>query len=149
MTIPMAIAVIDELKTMEDQTGIDNESLDEIDEESKADESWIEDNDENPKKENNSRMKNMQTAFLLAIPYSCHVGGVATLTGTAPNLLLNKYWVEQYPDSPISLSYAEWLGFGIFYSFVLLLVFVVYMNLFFLGFRCESDRNKEEAVRYI
>jgi sodium-dependent dicarboxylate transporter 2/3/5 len=80
---------------MDDQTGIENDAFEEAEiddsEENKSDESWIEDNEESPKKEDNSRMKNMQSAFLLAIPYSCHVGGVATLTGTAPNLLLNEY----------------------------------------------------------
>ena len=45
----MAIAVIDELKTMEDQTGIDNDAFEET-ENDKSDESWIGDNEENPKK---------------------------------------------------------------------------------------------------
>ncbi|CBY39692.1 unnamed protein product [Oikopleura dioica] len=151
MTIPMAIAVIDELKTMEEhsQTGIANSAFDENDEERKVDETCFDDIEDKPKKEEKSRTRNIETAFLLAIPYSCHVGGVATLTGTAPNLLLNEYWAEQYPDSPITLSYAEWMGFGILYSFVLLLVFGLYMNLFFLGFRCETNKDKEEAVSKI
>ncbi|MGH0152434.1 UNVERIFIED_CONTAM: hypothetical protein FKN15_059116 [Acipenser sinensis] len=52
--------------------------------------------------------KNVWKGFLIAIPYSASIGGTATLTGTAPNLLLvGSLKKQDVPDKFESLTPAE------------------------------------------
>ena len=153
MTIPIAIAVIDELKKTEEdaQKGIENASFEEADKNGieEVQETDFDQIEVKPKqsKKRSAKAENIGKAILLAIPYACSVGGTSTLTGTAPNLVLNEYWAEQYPDSPISLSYTEWMGFGIVNSICILIVMILYLNVFFIGIRCDSNKEEEKAVR--
>ncbi|CAG5110903.1 Oidioi.mRNA.OKI2018_I69.chr2.g5251.t1.cds [Oikopleura dioica] len=148
MTIPIGIAVIEELKKVQDdkqKTGIDNESYDDFDEADKETDFDTIDFEEKQTK-SSLNLKNFGKAILLTIPYSCTVGGSASLTGTNSNLVLSDYWADQFPDSPISLSYTEWMGFGIVNSICFLFVMIIYLNVFFFGFRCESNKEEEQAV---
>ena len=50
------------------------------------------------------------TALVLGIAYACSIGGIGTLIGTPPNLILAAFLRSQYG---IELSMAQWLGVGL------------------------------------
>lgn len=56
-------------------------------------------------------------ALMLAIAYSASIGGVATLIGTPPNLVLAGVVQETYG---IEITFSKWIVFGLPISFILL-----------------------------
>lgn len=55
-------------------------------------------------------MQPFGTALLLGIAYACSIGGIGTLVGTPPNLVLAAYVREHYG---IDLGMARWLAIGL------------------------------------
>ncbi|MBI1289686.1 DASS family sodium-coupled anion symporter [bacterium] len=58
-------------------------------------------------------------AMMLAIAYGASIGGVATLVGTPPNLVLAKQLHSAFPEAP-PLGFTEWMIFGVPLALVLL-----------------------------
>ena len=54
------------------------------------------------------KIHNFSVTLLLAIAYSCTLGGVATLIGTPPNLVLAKMLTVLFPDAP-EISFGSWM----------------------------------------
>ncbi len=54
--------------------------------------------------------KAMSTALVLGIAYGCSIGGVATLVGSPPNLILAAFLNEQYA---IQVTMFDWLAVGL------------------------------------
>jgi len=51
---------------------------------------------------------NFSVALLLSIAYSCTLGGVATLIGTPPNLVMVKMLEVLFPNAPV-ISFSSWI----------------------------------------
>jgi solute carrier family 13 (sodium-dependent dicarboxylate transporter), member 2/3/5 len=51
-------------------------------------------------------------AVMLGIAYACSIGGMATLVGTAPNLVLVATMKTIFPDAP-AIGFAQWMLFGL------------------------------------
>lgn len=64
-------------------------------------------------------------ALMLAIAYSASIGGMATLIGTPPNLVLAGIVQELYG---IEISFAQWFQFGLPISIVLLFICWQYLT---------------------
>jgi sodium-dependent dicarboxylate transporter 2/3/5 len=60
-------------------------------------------------------------ALLLAIAYSCTIGGIATLIGTPPNLIFQRMYKINFPDNPM-IRFSEWMVFGVPLSITMLLI---------------------------
>ncbi|KAL3762567.1 hypothetical protein ACHAW5_003105 [Stephanodiscus triporus] len=54
----------------------------------------------------------LEKAVLLAIAYSASIGGMASLIGSATNLVFAEQYRTIFPDA-IEISFTKWLGFGI------------------------------------
>ncbi len=72
-------------------------------------------------------------ALMLCIAYSASIGGMATLIGTPPNLVLAGVVQETYG---IELTFSKWFTFGFPLSILLLFVCWIYLTRF--GFRFEQ-----------
>ena len=65
--------------------------------------------------------------LMLSIAYSASIGGIATLIGTPPNLVLAGVISETYG---IEITFSQWLKFGLPISFILLFLTWVYLTRF-------------------
>ncbi|XP_078363152.1 Na(+)/citrate cotransporter-like isoform X1 [Oculina patagonica] len=72
-------------------------------------------------------------AMMLAVAYAANIGGTATLTGTAPNLVFSGQVNSLYPNSP-GFSFASWFGYAFPQMVVLLFVAWFWIQLIFLKF---------------
>merc|ERR1719192_2884599 len=120
--IPIVTAVLEELKKNQKESGVTNEAYAENDvvpleaqesseevtdfdnESQKSQKSFTKkEADESPRNSTENVEKNelslVEKGMVLCVPYACSVGGTTTLTGTAPNLVLQELWQEKYPDA--------------------------------------------------
>ncbi|MEO0581259.1 MAG: DASS family sodium-coupled anion symporter [Bacteroidota bacterium] len=74
-------------------------------------------------------------ALMLAIAYSASIGGMATLIGTPPNLVLAGIVQETYG---IEISFTQWLIFGLPISVILLFLCWRYLTHFAFSFKQKS-----------
>ncbi len=74
-------------------------------------------------------------ALMLAIAYSASIGGMATLIGTPPNLVLAGVVQELYG---IEITFAQWFKFGLPISICLLTICWVYLTRFAFKFKYDK-----------
>jgi sodium-dependent dicarboxylate transporter 2/3/5 len=65
-----------------------------------------------------------KVAFALSVPVAANIGGIATPIGTPPNAVALKYLVDEY-----SVSFGEWMAFGV--PFVVVMLFIAWLLLIF------------------
>ncbi len=58
------------------------------------------------------RSSNFSKSLMLAIAYSCTIGGIATLIGTPPNLIFHRMYKINFPNEPM-IKFSEWMAFGV------------------------------------
>ena len=73
--------------------------------------------------------KKIQVPMLLGIAYCASIGGMATLTGTAPNLVMAEFSSGKLTDP---VSFASWFAFG---APISLLLFLLVVGFFWVKFR--------------
>ena len=71
-------------------------------------------------------------ALVLGVAYAANIGGMATLTGTGPNLVLAGQLTTLYEGAD-GLSFASWLGFALPLSMLVLAMAWALLWLFFLS----------------
>jgi len=62
--------------------------------------------------EKNNPNSNIYVPLLLGLAYASSIGGVATLVGTAPNMIFFGYYEQFFPNE-IKISFSKWLIFGL------------------------------------
>ncbi|MCA9136925.1 MAG: DASS family sodium-coupled anion symporter [Planctomycetales bacterium] len=83
-------------------------------------------------------------ALMLAIAYSASIGGMATLVGTPPNLVLAGVIQETYG---IEISFFQWFKFGLPISLILLALCWVYLTQVAFRFRQKSFPGGREEIQ--
>lgn len=68
----------------------------------------------------NEVTRNFNLNILLAIAYSCSIGGIATLIGTPPNLVMVKTLQVLFPESP-AISFGNWMILALPISLLMLI----------------------------
>jgi sodium-dependent dicarboxylate transporter 2/3/5 len=71
--------------------------------------------------------KNFSKAILLGIAYSCSIGGIATLIGTPPNLVLLRIQEIAFPNAP-RISFGDWMMLSFPISMILLILTAIFLS---------------------
>jgi len=83
-------------------------------------------------------------ALMLAIAYSASIGGMATLIGTPPNLVLAGVVQETYG---IEITFTQWFKFGLPISITLLLICWVYLTKFAFKFEVQKFSGGKQEIK--
>ncbi|NXV00570.1 S13A2 protein, partial [Cettia cetti] len=75
----------------------------------------------------------------LCICYSSSIGGIATLTGTTPNLVLQGQINDIYKDNGGIINFASWFSFAFPTMLVLLIVSWIWLQILYLGFNFKKN----------
>lgn len=98
------------------------------------------------KEKSNLPLERYFRALLLSIAYSSSIGGVGTLIGSPPNLLLASFYSRQFGENP--LTFLKWFLFGI--PFVFILIPLAWLLLvFYSGGFSKLKGNFEELKIYL
>ncbi|XP_070205693.1 Na(+)/citrate cotransporter-like [Littorina saxatilis] len=99
---------------------------------------------------------NLVKALCLSVCYSANIGGVATLTGTGPNIVFKNY-VESLSEGDDEVSFVSWMAFGTPVAALSLALTWLWLQLYFFGVKttllcrrqthAEEDRRLEEFLR--
>lgn len=82
--------------------------------------------------------KDFGVALMLSIAFSASIGGVATLIGTPPNLILAANIQEKFQ---IELGFLEWMQIGLPFSMLLLTICWVYLTQIAFNFSSEPNQS--------
>lgn len=86
-------------------------------------------------------------ALMLAIAYSASIGGMATLIGTPPNLVLAGVVQETYG---VEITFSQWVIFGLPISIILLTICWVYLTRYAFTFKQKQfPGGKQEILRQL
>ncbi|WP_216829477.1 SLC13 family permease [Alkalihalobacterium elongatum] len=88
--------------------------------------------------------KNFGRAMMLGIAYAASIGGLATLIGTPPNMILAGVVNELYG---IDISFADWMMFGLPLSVILLGLAWVYLIKFAFPVKMKTLPGGNELIR--
>uniref|UniRef100_H2YTV8 Citrate transporter-like domain-containing protein n=1 Tax=Ciona savignyi TaxID=51511 RepID=H2YTV8_CIOSA len=108
----------------------------------------------------NEKMERLVKGITLCVPYAASIGGTATLTGTAPNLVLAGQFQIIFPNATQDLSFGTWMAYSFPNAFVILLLSYAWLSWLFIGFgfselrtcfKCTEktlgERNAESVLR--
>ena len=98
-------------------------------------------------KDNPNTLENENTIFgktlMLAIAYSASIGGMATLIGTPPNLVLAGVIKTSYD---IEINFLQWMSFGLPISLLLLFICWKYLTSIAYKFKDENFKSGLEEI---
>ncbi|NWZ20932.1 S13A2 protein, partial [Asarcornis scutulata] len=83
--------------------------------------------------------KKLSKGLSLSICYAASIGGIATLTGTTPNLVLKGQVDELFPGNGNIINFASWFSFAFPTAVVLLILAWIWLQILYLGFDFQKN----------
>lgn len=85
---------------------------------------------------------NLTKALLLGIAYSCSIGGIATLVGTQPNLVLVRVAKISFPLSP-NINFTDWMIMALPIS-----VTILFLSYFLIKFLFKLNKIQSDSQQF-
>ncbi|NXM95593.1 S13A2 protein, partial [Sylvia borin] len=95
--------------------------------------------EERVREEIEKRHSNLSKGMSLCICYSSSIGGIATLTGTTPNLVLQGQVNDLFPENGGIINFASWFSFAFPTMLVLLILSWIWLQILYLGFNFKKN----------
>ncbi|KAM6112781.1 Na(+)/dicarboxylate cotransporter 3 [Pterocles gutturalis] len=89
---------------------------------------------------------NIWKGFLISIPYAASIGGTATLTGTAPNLILLGQLKSYFPECDV-VNFGSWFMFAFPLMLIFLLLGWLWISILYGGINLRGWRTKKSNLR--
>ncbi|XP_076210631.1 solute carrier family 13 member 2 isoform X2 [Aptenodytes patagonicus] len=138
MMVPIAQAVLEQLHKSEMESSTAGQASEKINKAFELQEESTKP-DSSKETEEKEKHKKLCKGMSLCICYSASIGGIATLTGTTPNLVLQGQIDQLFPNNGNIINFASWFSFAFPTMIMLLVLTWIWLQILYLGVNFQNN----------